>query len=49
MKTQEFVLTCSYSEDETCIVQIIQSSFGAFLKKELQNLEKLLCSGIPCL
>ena len=46
MKPQDVVLLCQYSEDETRIVQIIQSSFDTFLKKEIRNIEKHLCSNV---
>ncbi len=38
MKTHELVLTCYYSGEEISAAQIIQSSFKAFLRKELQNI-----------
>ena len=42
MKPQELTVLCQYSKEETSITRIIQSSFAAFLKKELQNVEKCL-------
>lgn len=42
MKPQELTILCHYSEGEDSIIQIIQSSFDAFLRKELQNVEKYL-------
>ena len=44
MKPQDITVLCRCSEGETGIAQIIQSSFAAFLKKELQNVEKYLRS-----
>ena len=46
MKPQELTVLCQYSEEKTSIIQIIQSSFAAFLKKELQNVEKCLRSAV---
>ena len=46
MKPQELTVLCLYSEEETSITRIIQSSFIAFLKKELQNVEKCLRSAV---
>ena len=37
MKSRELTVLCRYSEEETSVTQIIQSSFAAFLKKELQK------------
>lgn len=37
MKPRELTVLCRYSEDETSITRIIQSSFAAFLKRELQK------------
>lgn len=37
MKTQKLVLICRYSKEGRRIIQIIQSSIGTFLRKELQN------------
>ena len=42
MKPQELIILCHYSEGGDSIIQIIQSSFDTFLKKELQNVEKYL-------
>ena len=42
VKSQELVLTCHYSEGKDVAIQIIQSSFDTFLRKELQNVEKHL-------
>ena len=44
MKPQELTVLCRYGETE--MIQIIQSSFGTFLKKELQNVAKHLCSRV---
>ena len=44
MKPQALTVLCQYSKEETSITRIIQSSFAAFLKKELQNVEKCLQS-----
>ena len=46
MKSQELTVLCQYSNEETSITRIIQSSFAAFLKKELQNVEKCLRSTV---
>lgn len=46
MKAQGVVLTCQYSKEGKCIIQIIQSSFNTFLKKELHNIEKHLYSNV---
>lgn len=46
MKTQEITLICRYTKEEICTAQIIQDSFEIHLKKELQNVEKYLCSTI---
>lgn len=46
MKTRELLSTCRYSEEEQTAAQITQSSFDAFLKKELQNVEKYLCAAV---
>ena len=40
MKPQELIILCHYSEGGDSIIQIIQSSFDTFLRKELQNVEK---------
>ncbi len=42
MKPQELTILCHYSEGGDSIIQIIQSSFDTFLRKELQNVEKYL-------
>ncbi len=42
MKPQELTILCHYSEGGDSIIQIIQSSFDAFLRKELQKVEKYL-------
>ena len=42
MKPQELTILCHYTEEGDSIIQIIQSSFDTFLKKELQNVEKYL-------
>ena len=44
MKPQDLTVLCRYAEREADILQIIQSSFGTFLRKELQNVEKHLSS-----
>ena len=46
MKLQDLTVLCRWTEGETCITKIIQSSFAAFLKKELQNVEKCLRSAV---
>ena len=42
MKPKELTILCHYSEGGDSIIQIIQSSFDTFLKKELQDIEKYL-------
>ncbi len=42
MKPQELTILCHYSEGGDSMIRIIQSSFDAFLRKELQNVEKYL-------
>ena len=42
MKPQELTILCHCSEGGDSIIQIIQSSFDTFLRKELQNVEKYL-------
>lgn len=45
MKPQELTILCHYSEGGDSIIQIIQiiqSSFDTFLRKELQDIEKYL-------
>ena len=42
MKPQELTTLCHYSEGGDSIIQIIQSSFDTFLRKELQDIEKYL-------
>ena len=42
MKPKELTILCHYSGGEGTIIQIIQSSFDIFLRKELQNVEKYL-------
>lgn len=37
MNSRELTVLCRYSEEETSITRIIQSSFAAFLKRELQK------------
>ena len=44
MKPQDLTVLCHWAEGETSIARMIQSSFAAFLKKELQNVEKCLQS-----
>lgn len=46
MKPQELTVSYHYSKDDVNITQIIKSSFAAFLKKELQNVAKHLCSSV---
>ena len=42
MKSQELTILCHYAEGGDNIIQIIQSSFDTFLRKELQNVGKYL-------
>jgi len=42
MEPQELTVSCGYTESEINIIQIIQSSFDTFLRKELQNVAKRL-------
>lgn len=44
VKTREFIWTYDYSEEETDAAQIIQNSFKAFLKKELQRISEYVDS-----
>lgn len=44
MKPRDLTVLCRYSEEETSIARIIQSSFTAFLKKELRDDKKCLRS-----
>ena len=37
MNSRELTVLCRYSEEEMSIIRIIQSSFVAFLKRELQK------------
>ena len=37
MKPQDLTVSCRWAEGDVSIARIIQSSFIAFLKKELQN------------
>ena len=46
MKMQELMLTCRYSKDGQTVAQIIESSFEAFLKKELQYAAEHLCPSV---
>ena len=46
MKTREIMLICHYAKEEISIAQIIQTSFDIFLRKELQNVTKTLCSNV---
>ncbi len=46
LKTQKLALVCRYTEDNRSIAQIIQNSFEIFLKRELKNVEKYLCSTV---
>ena len=46
MKTREIMLICHYAKEEISIAQIIQTSFDIFLRKELQNVAKTLCSNV---
>lgn len=46
MKPQDLTVVCRWSEGETGIAQIIQSSFAAFLKKELRNEEAYMRSAV---
>ena len=43
MKSQELTITCLYEKDEIGIFHILQSSFEAFLKKELHNIANSSC------
>lgn len=42
MKPRDLTVLCRCSTEEADIAQLIQSSFAAFLKKELQNFEVCL-------
>lgn len=42
MKPKQTSVICHYAGKQTSILQIVQSSFDAFLKKELQYVEKYL-------
>ena len=42
MKPRDLTVLCCCSEGETGIARIIQSSFAAFLKKELDHVEEYL-------
>ena len=44
MKPRDITVSCRYSEEETDIARIIQSSFAAFLKKELRDDKKCMRS-----
>ena len=46
MKPRDLTVLCRYSKDKTSLAQIIQSSFAAFLKKELHSVEERLRSGV---
>ena len=46
MKPRDLTVLCRYSEGETSIARLIQSSFAVFLKKELQSFEKYLRSDV---
>ena len=46
MKPQELTVSCRYTEGDAGILQIVQSSFNAFLRKELQNAAKYLCPSV---
>ena len=46
MKPQALTVSCHYSKGTADILQIVQSSFNAFLRKELQNVAKYLCSSV---
>ena len=37
MRAQELGVTCLYTKEKKTILEVIQSSFDTFLKKELQN------------
>ena len=43
MKLRDLTVLCRYSEEETTITRIIQSSFTVFLKKELQKIKNARC------
>ena len=44
MKPREPTVLCRWSEEETSVARIIQSSFAVFLKKELRDDKKYLRS-----
>ena len=46
MKSQDLIVLCHWAEGEASIARIIQSSFAAYLKKELQNVKKCLQSDV---
>ena len=37
MRSQELVVACLYTKETETILEIIQSSFDTFLKRELHN------------
>lgn len=43
VRSQNLIATCSYTEEERSLVEIIQSSFQSFLKKELQDVAQWGC------
>ncbi len=46
MRSQDLIVTCSYTEDNNALEEIIESSFRAFLKKELQDVAKWVCKRV---
>lgn len=48
MKARELTVICRYSGEEKSVARIVQSSFDAFLRKELQDAAKYLGSAPAC-
>ena len=46
LRSQDLIVTCSYTEDNNSLEEIIESSFRAFLKKELQDVTKWMCKRV---
>ncbi len=46
MKKRELVITCAYSSEEISLIDIIQTSFLLYLRKELE-IDKLAPSPSP--
>lgn len=46
LKSANLVVTCSYTENNNFLKEIIENSFKAFLKKELQNVPKWMCKRV---